>query len=87
MSGRGYELLVDTCETCPFIERTMFSLAADWFASRKAETPKSPTGTCKHAADGRPFPFGRLHIANITAKPPEKCPLREGATLVKLRVP
>ncbi len=78
--SKGYEITVENCSTCPFFERHNASAIADWIL-------KSPTqtGTCKHASDGRPFPWGRMHVAD-PAKPPDTCPLRGGATTIKLKV-
>lgn len=77
--SKGYEITVENCEACPFFERTIASTVVDWF--RKSETQ---TGTCKHAADGRPFPWGRVHIDD-PKKPPDRCPLREGLTTIRLK--
>lgn len=85
--SKGYELTVENCEMCPFMERTMISRVADWFASRNnADTNSPPTGTCKHAAEGRPFPMGRIHIQDLKS-PPEACPLKLGPTMIRLKVP
>lgn len=78
--SKGYELTVDNCSTCPFFERTAVTKVADWFLKNVEQT-----GTCKHAAEGRPFPWGRVHIPDPT-KPPDTCPLRGGATIVRLKV-
>jgi hypothetical protein len=75
----GYDLTVEDCESCPFYERTAFSAVADLITK-----PATQTGTCKHAADGRPFPWGRVHVAD-TKNPPPTCPLRGGVTTIRLK--
>lgn len=76
----GYDLTIENCLTCPFFERHVASTVADWLM-------KSPTktGTCKHASDGRPFPWGRSAVPDPSTVP-DGCPLRSGPTIVKLKV-
>lgn len=78
--SKGYEFTVEDCNSCPFYERHAVSAVADWLMKKGTKT-----GTCKHASDGRPFPWGRIQIDD-PSKPPDMCPLRSGATTIRLKV-
>ncbi len=74
------DIVVKTCEDCPFYERTAISVIADMMAKDARKT-----GACKaNARAGLGFPFGRVHIAEPTKNPPATCPLRNGGTRITL---
>jgi hypothetical protein len=78
------EIVVKTCEGCPFYQRGVISAIGDALAKDNRKT-----GLCEYNARTRgPSLFAGLfysaHIAEPSAAPPPTCPLRQGETTIKL---
>jgi hypothetical protein len=72
------QIIVAKCQECPFYERGVASIAADFLLKRS-----TTSGACKYGVHDQPFPLGRRQILDDQTVP-STCPLNNGDCLIQL---